>query len=307
MVSDSMDISEGLFRVERDQEGVDRGPSPAELAEEVLEGLSEGGGVGSLEHAEEGRLVTVLTLHLGRLAIAQMSGQVGSSILIDATSLATSIGGDQDYQQFQFRFGQSGKAWSESTLSPPGSSAVKLRLDSVPPPHPAQALAAFPQDLDIPIGEKIARVTSGLVEIEVTSLVLSFLTSTLTRLGEWAQDEIIATPLPMAITLSDLTLHLTDDAPPPSGCPPPPPIDLTIPHLSITRDKLDIALAEVRVLRARLGEGDTKIQEGEVRNKELSTRLEQVSKQMDGLVEEKKSLLDTLRYLQEELLRSGKK
>ena len=80
-----------------------RGPSPAELAEEVLEGLSEGGGVGSLELAEEGRLVTVLTLHLGRLAIAQMSGQAGSSILIDATSLATSIGGDQDYQQFQFR------------------------------------------------------------------------------------------------------------------------------------------------------------------------------------------------------------
>ena len=240
------------------------------------------------------------------------------------------------------RFGQSGKAWSESTLSSPGSSAVKLRLDSVPPPHPAQALAAFPQDLDIPLGEKIARVTSGLVEIEVTSLVLSFLTSTLTRLGEWAQDEIIATPLPMAITLSDLTLHLTDDAPPPTGCPPPPPIDLTIPHLSITRDKqgmfsvssststpttvmtpqpattpsqveaelrsqLDIALAEVRVLRARLGEGESKIQDGEVRNKELTTRLEQISKQMDGLVEEKKSLLDTLRYLQEELLRSGKK
>ena len=70
---------------------------------------------------------------------------------------------------------------------------------------------------------------------------------------------------------------------------------------------LDTALAEVRVLRARLGEGETKVQKGEFKNKELTTRLEQVNKQMEGLVEEKKSLLDTLRYLQEELLRSGKK
>ena len=49
-------------------------------------------------------MVTVLTLHLGRLALAQISGQKGGSILLDATSLATSIGGDQDYQQFQFRY-----------------------------------------------------------------------------------------------------------------------------------------------------------------------------------------------------------
>lgn len=336
MVSgDSMDMNEVLFRVDKDQDGIDRGPSPAEMAEEVL----EAGGVGSLEPNEDSRLVSVLTLHLGRLALAQVSGQKGSSILLDATSLATSIDGDQDYQQFQFRFGQSGKSWSESTLSPPGTSAVKIRLDSVPPAHPAQALAALPQDLDIPLGEKISRVTDGLVEMEVASLVLNFASSTLTRLGEWAQDEIIPTPLPMAISLSDLTLHLTDDASPPPGCPPPPPIDLTVPFLTVTRDKqgvfsvsscnsaavvtppantpsqmeaelrnqLEIALAEVRVLRARIGEREVKVQEGELRNKELNTRLEQVSKQMDGLVEEKKSLLDTLKYLQEELLRSGKK
>jgi len=340
MVSDSMDIGEGLFKVDREQDNIDRGPSPAE---EVLEGLSETGGVGSLDPVEESRIVTVLTLHLGRLALAQISGQKGSSILLDATSLATSIGGDQDYQQFQFRFGQSGKTWSESTLSPPGSSAVKIRLDSQPPANPSQALAALPADLDIPLGEKIARVTSGLIEIEVTCLVLSYTSSVLTRLGEWAQDEIIATPIPMAIKLSDLSLHLTDDAPPPPGCPPPPPIDLSVPHLTITRDKLgmfsvssttsttcrnevapqsstspsqveldlrsqlDTALAEVRVLRARLGEGENKIQEGDIRNKELSTQLDHVRKQMDGLMEEKKSLLDTLRYLQEELLKSGKK
>ena len=72
----------------------------------MLEGLSDAGcagGSGSLGHGEEGRLISVLTLHLGRLAIAQISGQKGGSILLDATSLATSVGGEQDYQQFQFR------------------------------------------------------------------------------------------------------------------------------------------------------------------------------------------------------------
>merc|ERR1712013_275856 len=81
----------------------------------------------------------------------------------------------------------------------------------------------------------------------------------------------------------------------------------TPPSLQDLRSQLDTALAEVRVLRARLGEGENKIQEGDIRNKELSTQLDHVRKQMDGLMEEKKSLLDTLRYLQEELLKSGKK
>ena len=239
------------------------------------------------------------------------------------------------------RFGQSGKSWSESTLSPPGTSAVKLRLDSVPPEKPAEALAELPSDLDVPLGEKIARVTSGMIEVEVSSLILSYTTSVLSRLGEWAQDEIIATPLPMSVRVTDVTLHLTDDAQPPAGCPQQPPIDLLVPYLAISRDKLgmfsvnsssgvsngqstppahipsnveldlknqlDLALAEIRVLRARLGEGESKVKDEESKSKEMSTKLDQLQKQMGVMVEEKKSLLDTLRYLQEELLKSGKK
>ena len=74
-----------------------RGPSPAEIAEEVVEA------VGGLDQCPEERIVSVLTLHLGRLAIAQISRQDGSSLLLDSSSLATSLGQDQDYQQFQFR------------------------------------------------------------------------------------------------------------------------------------------------------------------------------------------------------------
>merc|ERR1719229_1636988 len=135
MVSDNTDIGDGLFKVSKD--GMDRGPSPAEMAEE---------GPGA---AEEARLVSVLTLHLGRLAIAQVAADRGSALLLDTSTLSTSLATDQDYQQFQFRFGQSGKTWSESILTAPDQSVFKMRLESEPPQQPAQALASLPPDLDI--------------------------------------------------------------------------------------------------------------------------------------------------------------
>ena len=125
MVSDNTDIGDGLFKVSKD--GMDRsvkmidvchsvvicpwfsrGPSPAEMAEEVYEVLSEGGSRAELGPgaAEEARLVSVLTLHLGRLAIAQVAGDKGSALLLDTSTLSTSLATDQDYQQFQFRLGK---------------------------------------------------------------------------------------------------------------------------------------------------------------------------------------------------------
>ena len=115
MVSDSLDVGEGLFKVDRTLESLDRwdsqlrevsclifpscrGPSPAEVAEEVYEKEGEG-----LELCPEERIVSVLTLHLGRLAIAQISRHDGSSILLDTSSLLTTLSHDQDYHQFQFR------------------------------------------------------------------------------------------------------------------------------------------------------------------------------------------------------------
>ena len=119
-----------------------RGPSPAEMAEEVLEGLSEaGGGVGSLDPTDESRLVTVMTLHLGRLAIAQMSGQKGSSILLDATSLATSIDGNQDYQQFQFRYHISPLSTDIQCVFPGLDSQARLG-QRVPSPHQGPVLSS---------------------------------------------------------------------------------------------------------------------------------------------------------------------
>ena len=318
------------------------------MAEEVYE-------KGEQVECGEERMVSVLTLHLGRLAIAQISRHDGSSLLLDSSSLATSLAQDQDYQQFQFRsavqltegrsrvcfrFGQSGKSWSDSFLSSPDSRVFKLRIESKNLSDPAAALKDLPADLEVSLAEKISRISSGSLEMEVNGANLDFLSSTLTKLSEWAQDEIVPSPIPMTIHLKSLTFKLTDDNPPTPGCPEPPPLDFNIPEATLFRDRegifnlvpshgpggeesgdrqqpaptdeslrqqLDLALAEVRVLRARLAERDVKIGELEDQHRELVESKTHTEQRIAAIVEEKKSLLDTLKYLQEEIVKSGKK
>ena len=226
-------------------------------------------------------------------------------------------------------------------MTAPDQSVFKMRLESEPPQQPAQALASLPPDLDISLGEKIARMSEGSMAIQVTGASLAFLSSTLTKLSEWAQDEILPTPVPMTIDVRNVAFTLTDDNPPVRGCPEPPPVDFNVPELRLVRDKsgvftvtaapvsstdttpvssstnkgqddnvrreLELALSEVRILRARLAEKQVQITDLETRNKTLTVSNEQSVSQVENLVEEKKSLMDTMKYLQEELIKSGKK
>ena len=196
----------------------------------------------------------------------------------------------------------------------------------------------MPAQLEVSLAEKISRISSGSLEMEVNGAKLQFLSSTLTKLSEWAQDEIIPTPLPMTIRLRNLTFKLTDDNPPVPGCPQAPPVEFNIPGATLFRDEegifnlmsendsedniekqqpsqtdeklrhqLELARAEVRILRARLAEKDVKIGELECQKRELVQSNNHTQHRMEAIVGEKKSLLDTLKYLQEELVKSGKK
>ena len=91
-------IGEGLFRVERDDDSRLGGVSPClEVAEEVM-------GEGSFNDNEPAeRLVSVLTIHLGRLAAAQVSGAGTSSLMLTADSVGITEADVQDYAHFQFR------------------------------------------------------------------------------------------------------------------------------------------------------------------------------------------------------------
>ena len=213
-------------------------------------------------------------------------------------------------------------------MTAPDQSVFKMRLESEPPQQPAQALASLPPDLDISLGEKIARMSEGSMAIQVTGASLAFLSSTLTKLSDWAQDEILPTPVPMTIDVRNVAFTLTDDNPPvlrlvrdKSGmftvmAAPVSSTDTTPVPVSSSahngqddnvRRELELALSEVRILRARLAEKQVQITDLETRNKTLTVSNEQSVSQVENLVEEKKSLMDTMKYLQEELIKSGKK
>ena len=101
MLSDHQDLAEALFRVERPGDEVDRGPSPAE---EVLEaGQLDTASLEQEEAVHQERRVSVLSLRLGSLALAQIAGPAESSLLVEAGTLDTNLAVQQEYSQFQFR------------------------------------------------------------------------------------------------------------------------------------------------------------------------------------------------------------
>ena len=184
----------------------------------------------------------------------------------------------------------------------------------------------------------MARATEGALEAEVSHLSLSANASILAKLGDWVQDEVVPAPLPTTLTIENLTLKVNDDKPPLPGYPAPPPLDVAVVSLRVTRDKegvvrveqgkdskehspvpatsqsemelraaLEAAREEVRVLRGKLAREEMKAKEEEEKAKVAGLEKAQAEGRVDGLVKEKRSLLDTLKYLQEELLKSGKK
>jgi hypothetical protein len=62
------------------------------------------------------------------------------------------------------------------------------------------------------------------------------------RLAEWGQDEVVADPLPLSLTLENITLHIEDDRPPAApGLPSAPPLDLSVPaRLRVARDRFGV-------------------------------------------------------------------
>ena len=73
------------------------------MAEEVYEEKSLDGTERISSKVEEKRIVSVLTFHLSKLSLAQVSGEKSSAMMLDVSSLSSSIAEDQDYLQFQSR------------------------------------------------------------------------------------------------------------------------------------------------------------------------------------------------------------
>jgi len=368
-------ISDMLFAVHRD----DRTVSPAELAEEVYEAAEYLQDVrlsptqASQDAQESDVNVCILNIHLGKIQFAQLSGSSGaklaevcqqsngaqnhddssgtivplvsdlgdpSAILISVGSLVIDPAQILPWKIFQTRFQQSGKCWSDSALQQLDRSTVKLRIQSRSPLHPHLCLQDLPEDLDLSIAERVSRCSDSKLELEAVGLNLDLVSSTLTKISDWAQDESTAPPPPFKIRLRDINLRLEDDALPSPGLPPPPPLLLNIPVLDLARNKsgvikvvgdrdnkgesmepdsqdmgensevekeLDNARLEVQLLREQLANQKAIVSKQVAVNKSVQEKLDAKSKEVSDMITERESLLQTLNYLQTELLKTGKK
>jgi len=265
-----------------------------------------------------------------------------SSVLISVGSLVIDQVQVLPWKSFQARFLQSGKCWSDVALQELDKATVKIRMESRSPLHPHLALQDLPPDLVISVSERISRCSDSSLELEASGLNLDLMTSTLAKLGEWAQDESIATPPPFAIRLKDIHVRLEDDGPLPPGLPPPPPVLLKVPQLDLARDnlgvinvvkagggsmdnlphntpvdkekrkleterQLELSRLEVQLLREQLALQKLEISKQQAKTKSVEEEFESKCEQVSTMLEERESLLQTLNFLQGELLKTGKK
>jgi hypothetical protein len=90
------------------------------------------------------------------------------------------------------------------------------------------------------------------------------------RLAEWGQDEVVADPLPLSLTLENITLHIEDDRPPAApGLPSAPPLDLSVPaRLRVARDRFGV----VNICGAEMTEKRTVTERAELSPSKVNVR-----------------------------------
>ena len=74
------------------------------MAEEVCEEKSLDGSERINSKVEEKRIISVLTFHLSKLSLAQVSVEKSSALMLDVSSLSSSLAEDQEYLHFQSRY-----------------------------------------------------------------------------------------------------------------------------------------------------------------------------------------------------------
>uniref|UniRef100_A0A0K2UJH7 AGAP008379PAlike [Tribolium castaneum] n=1 Tax=Lepeophtheirus salmonis TaxID=72036 RepID=A0A0K2UJH7_LEPSM len=314
-----------------------------EAAIEITESYKEGP---ITENAKKEHLnlddvkISIATFHLEGIELANQSNGPHSIVKLKATSLRGEECFNTTLSEFQEKFNSASKDWNLKEKSNKDSWCTKLRFTSNSPTDISNILELSP---DVTLTDKIRHCKDNYIEIEAQNLPLSFHTSILTGMVDLFEDEIIPVPIPMNINIDNVSFHLSDDQPPNNSTSPGTvPVDLNISSLSIARDKTGVfsitssnnnnnnndsgaiatslnsnetrraTLLEVANdnLRASLSlcqfevlSLKAKLQEQEIRNKRYSETLKKVT----ILEKENESMKLTLQYLQQELIKSGKK
>ncbi|XP_037024390.1 UHRF1-binding protein 1-like isoform X3 [Bradysia coprophila] len=209
--------------------------SPVEVASEVCEEPQLKTNMSSPSEPSEASswrrrdLVSMATFRLTTVEVIRQQKGCSSSLRLQISALTCDECGAIPWDELQTKFNARCRAWNLAPYNPEKPPCVQLRLDELltPPDNLGK----------ITDKKSVLRWFSHNVEVRVKDLTLDLSMSTVVGIGDLAEDEIISKPLPLEILLENLKIHLMEDRPPVNiTSPGPVPVDLNICKMRLTRD-----------------------------------------------------------------------
>ncbi|XP_050307973.1 UHRF1-binding protein 1-like [Anthonomus grandis grandis] len=179
-------------------------------------------------------LVCVSTFKLTNVELVQQSKGFSSSIKVQVGNIFSEECSSIPWDEFQGKFSMRSRGWTENINNTSPIAKVKIRLDH------KLALSSSSQLTQYNLTDKdnMRKVFDDCLNMEVKDLTMSLNMSTVVGLADFVEDEIIALPLPLNISIENVKIHLNEDRPPVNiTSPGPVPIDLDILELFITRSE----------------------------------------------------------------------
>ncbi|XP_063697421.1 bridge-like lipid transfer protein family member 3B isoform X2 [Culicoides brevitarsis] len=313
--------------------GTDAKIAPVEQATECIEeedsSPSEPSEASSLRRRD---LVSMATFRLTTVELIRQNKGSSSSMRVQVSTLTCDECGAIPWDEFQTKFGARCRAWNIAPHNPEAPPSIALRLEE--DIHTPENVSSLTLDR-----KTILSWFQRKVNIRVKDLSLTMSMSTATGLSDLAEDEVLPTPLPMEIDLENVKIHLNEDRPPVNiTSPGPVPIDLSIGKMRITRDAAGIFYIQPKIVTenhvgAYVPEKDKELlalhvvmQQLKIDNDSLRKQMATIERRFDrerniakeetdvlktclkiaqddiaSLLEEKSSLMDTIKALQSQL------
>ncbi|XP_073986292.1 bridge-like lipid transfer protein family member 3B isoform X2 [Rhodnius prolixus] len=256
-------------------------------------------------------LISVATFKLGQVEFIQQSEGLKSVIKAQIANIAVEECPSIPWDEFQNKFSTRSRGWSEVCDSPVSRPRVRLRKE-----HSVNA-----GDSKDWTGPRNNTWFEDMLTLSLASISLSLSSATLAALTEFAQDDLPSAPLPMQISIENISLNILDE----SG---PAPLKILVRRLGIERTKegqvivepcippdhselfetvsseLDQLRAENEQLRRRLAALDIlnnenhRLRKFQEEAQELRSTLAEAQDSLTNLLTEKQRLLEVIRNLQ---------
>ncbi|CAG9767009.1 unnamed protein product [Ceutorhynchus assimilis] len=344
--SDASSDSEQIVMInfEEDVRGMDymffvNGMQDFERVEEAAEVVEETGTLTSTsDHSltsscRRKDLVCVSTFKLTNVEFLQQSRGYSSSIKVQVGNILSEECSSIPWDEFQGKFSMRSRGWTENSDSN-ATSKIRLRLDHTLALSSSNLLSQY----DLTDKDNMRKVFTDCLTVKVKDLSLSLNMSTATGLTDFIEDELIAIPLPLELSINNVKIHLIEDRPPVNiTSPGPVPIDLNVVELFIKRNEdgiFKISLQQEHLLSnhnsceilqsnsiqsssdneelkrkllafERVSEENRLLRKAKEESDILRNHLKNAQDDISKLLDEKKRLLDEVLSLREQLSTSG--